>query len=353
LTDFKQKAKDLKRRILRLQDHFNLEEKESRLQELEKELNDKDIWADHQKVRKISQEVEYLKEEKELWQKINDSFIGLEEMIKDVSFGDDGLSFIEEQYSELEGDLKKIEEKIKFSGPYDRGGAVFSFQAGAGGTDAQDWTEMLLRMYLRFFEKEGWKVSIVDRTDGSEAGIKKATVIVTGGMIYGRMKNESGVHRLVRLSPFNADHLRQTSFAMVEITPLIEDKVAVKINEKDLRIDTFRSSGAGGQSVNTTDSAVRITHLPTGLMATCQNERSQLRNKEKAMTILKGRLAKLLEEEQVKKVEELKGERKAVEWGSQIRSYVLHPYKMVKDHRSNKQTTAVEKVLDGDLELIM
>lgn len=208
-------------------------------------------------------------------------------------------------------------------------------------------------MYIRYAEKQDWKVVIIDKTVGAEAGIKNATIEVTGKLVYGKIKSESGVHRLVRLSPFNSDSLRQTSFAMVEVMPIVKSRdMETEINQNELRIDTYRSSGAGGQSVNTTDSAVRITHLPTGLVATCQNERSQMRNKEKAMTILKGRLIKLMEEEKVQKIKELKGERKAVEWGSQIKSYILHPYKMVKDHRTNEQTTAVEKVLEGKLDLV-
>jgi len=264
----------------------------------------------------------------------------------------DETSFFSEQITELRSDLKKLEEFVKFSGPYDSGGAVVNIVAGAGGTDAQDWVEMLLKMYLRFAEKQGWQAKILEKSEGAEAGLKSVTVEMTGSLVYGKMKQESGVHRLVRLSPFNSGHSRETSFALVEVLPLLNKKVEIEINPKDLRVDTFRSSGAGGQSVNTTDSAVRITHLPTGLVATCQNERSQLQNKEKALAILKARLVKKMAEERVKKINELKGERKKAEWGNQKRSYVLHPYKLVKDHQSKRESAAVEKILAGDLQLI-
>ena len=332
-----------------------MDKKQKEIAEIEKKLQKKVVWEDYTLSGKLSQRLENLKNEILNWQNIDNSIQGLNSLLegKSVKRDKDEREFIVEQFEELKRDIEKLEKELEYSGPYDRGGAIISFQAGAGGTDAQDWTEMLMRMYLRFAEKQGWKTIVLEKTEGSEAGIKGATIEVTGRLVYGRMKGESGVHRLVRLSPFNSDNLRQTSFAMVEVVPIIGENIDLHINSRDLRIDTFRSSGAGGQSVNTTDSAVRITHLPTNLVATCQNERSQLRNREQAMTILRGRLIKLMEERQVRKIKELKGERKAVEWGSQIRSYILHPYKMVKDHRTNKQTSAVEKVLSGELELIL
>ncbi len=330
-----------------------MEEKQKEIIKLEAELQKKKVWEDYELSGKISGQLEELKNEVLIWEEIKSNIQGLEGLLKGGELEEDDLEFVQEQYEDLRGQIDKIEMELKFSGPYDRGGAIVTFQAGAGGTDAQDWTEMLLRMYLKYAEKQGWETKILEKVNGAEAGIKNATIKMTGKLVYGRMKSESGVHRLVRLSPFNADNLRQTSFAMVEVLPIIDNlKNKIEIKQDDLRVDTFRSSGAGGQSVNTTDSAVRITHLPTGLVATCQNERSQLRNKEQALSILQGRLIKLMEEERVREIDELRGERKAVEWGSQIRSYVLHPYKMVKDHRTNKQTTAVEKVLEGEVGLI-
>jgi len=330
-----------------------LGEKQKEIIRLEAELQKKKVWEDYELSGKISGQLEELKNEVLIWEEIKSNIQGLEGLLKGGELEEDDLEFVQEQYEDLRGQIDKIEMELKFSGPYDRGGAIVTFQAGAGGTDAQDWTEMLLRVYLKYAEKQGWEAKILEKVDGAEAGIKNATIKMTGKLVYGRMKSESGVHRLVRLSPFNADNLRQTSFAMVEVLPIIDNlKNKIEIKQDDLRVDTFRSSGAGGQSVNTTDSAVRVTHLPTGLVATCQNERSQLRNKEQALSILQGRLIKLMEEERVREIDELRGERKAVEWGSQIRSYVLHPYKMVKDHRTNKQTTAVEKVLDGEVGLI-
>ena len=260
-------------------------------------------------------------------------------------------SLIGEEAKKIQTILQDLIRGWQFTGQYDQGEAILTVQAGAGGTDAQDWAEMILRMYLRYAERKGWSARLLTQSKGAEAGIKNATVKMTGEFAYGIMKKESGVHRLVRLSPFNADHLRQTSFAAVEVVPVVEQE-ELELKDSDLKIDTFRSSGAGGQSVNKTDSAVRITHLPTGLVVTCQNERSQKQNKEQALSILTGKLAKILEEEQIKKLNELKGEKKAVEWGSQIRSYILHPYKMVKDHQSGKQISAVDKVLSGHLELI-
>ena len=260
---------------------------------------------------------------------------------------------MESRLAVMEKTVNQLEFKMLFSGEYDRNDVILTIMSGAGGVDAQDWSEMLLRMYLRWAEKNNFRAKIVDEVRGQEAGIKNVTLEISGPYSYGWLKSEAGVHRLVRLSPFNADNLRQTSFALVEVLPIIEEIKEVAINPADLRIDVYRSGGAGGQGVNTTDSAVRVTHLPTGTMVTCQNERSQLQNKESAMKILRAKLhKKYLEEQEVEK-KKLRGESVAAEWGSQIRSYVLHPYKMVKDHRTKYETAQSEAVLGGELEAFM
>ena len=248
-------------------------------------------------------------------------------------------------------ELQELKEKLAGGGKYDKGNAIITIFSGAGGDDAQDWTEMLLAMYIKWAERSGLVAKVVDSSKGSIAGIKNAILIVDGQYAYGKLKGENGVHRLVRQSPFNAKSLRQTSFALVEVLPKIEDRSKdIVLEEKDLKIDTYRSSGHGGQSVNTTDSAVRITHIPTGIVVTCQNEKSQLQNKQFAMSVLKSRLAALLLLQHKEKISELRGESPEPEWGSQIRSYVLHPYKLVKDHRTNFESKNPDDVLTGNLD---
>ena len=242
---------------------------------------------------------------------------------------------------------------LLLSGPYDKNDCILEIHSGAGGTEACDWANMLLRMYTRYCEKKGYKIKILDIQDGEEAGIKSCSLEIKGENAYGYLKNEKGVHRLVRLSPFDSNNRRHTSFASVEITPKIESEINIELNEKDLKIDVYRSSGCGGQGVNTTDSAVRVTHLPTKIVVTCQNERSQIQNKETAINVLKSKLLLLEEEKKKQELNDIKGASSNIEFGSQIRSYVMHPYSMVKDHRTNTETSNVLKVLDGDIDIFI
>lgn len=278
---------------------------------------------------------------------------GLRDLDELAGFG--GLSESEEhdlyeQVRAFEREIGDWEFRLLFSGPHDRGDVLLSVHAGAGGVDAQDWAEMLLRMYLRYAERQGFKAHVIDESRGTEAGIKSVTIEVSGEYAYGYLRTEAGVHRLVRLSPFNANQLRQTSFALVEILPVLEDTAEVELKQDELRIDTYRASGAGGQHVNKTDSAVRITHLPTGIVAASQSERSQLQNRENATKLLRAKLYQRVLEDRERETKELKGEHKSAEWGNQIRSYVLHPYNLVKDHRTKVETADTTGVLDGNID---
>jgi len=277
-------------------------------------------------------------------------------VLNDLALSEDDASVeaeIRSGVDQLRSALEDLDVRTLLSGEYDERDAIVSIHPGAGGTESQDWAEMLLRMILRWTERRGFTADLIEAQAGDEAGIKSATVIVKGRFSYGLLTSERGVHRLVRISPFDAQKRRHTSFASLDVVPLLDEDVAVDINPDDLRIDVFRSSGPGGQSVNTTDSAVRITHLPTNLVVTSQNERSQLQNRNVAMRVLQARLAERMREERVAKLEELRGERRDIAFGSQIRSYVLHPYRMVKDHRTNHETSNVDAVLDGDLDALI
>lgn len=319
---------------------------------MEKKSAQEGFWDTPQEAGKVMRELEELKKEiaeVEEAEKRLDDIWQLSKMAVSVK----DRKEMEREADDLEKIVTQLEFKMLFSGPYDRHDAIVTIMSGAGGADAQDWAAILLRMYLRWTERKGFKARMADESRGELAGIKSATLEISGTYAYGYLRSEAGVHRLVRLSPFNADNLRQTSFALVEVLPVIDEIKEVKINPGDLKVDVFRSSGAGGQSVNTTDSAVRITHIPTGTVVTCQNERSQLQNKEQAMRILTAKLHKKYLEEKEEEKKKLRGEAVAAEWGSQIRSYVLHPYKMVKDHRTKEETARAEEVLDGDVDNFM
>lgn len=338
----------LQSQIGRAMDQLHIEVLGRRLQQLRVESEAADFWRDTAHAQVVSKEIAKLEARIAPWRTLSEALndcVALLEM-NDESMRQelgDQLATLEEQFDGLKGALL-------LSGPYDDYDAIMSIHAGAGGTDAQDWAQMLMRMYVRWAERHGYKVITDDESTGDEAGLKSVTLEISGAFAYGKLKGESGAHRLVRLSPFNADNLRQTSFAKVEIMPKIEQPEEIAVDEKDLKIDVYRSGGHGGQSVNTTDSAVRITHLPTGIVVAIQNERSQLQNKETAMTILRSRLAQLQLEQHAEKVSELKGPNEQAAWGNQIRSYVLHPYKMVKDLRTRHETSNVDGVLDGELD---
>jgi peptide chain release factor 2 len=316
-----------------------------------------DFWDDQEQASKVSAEYSRLKRRLEEFSVLEGHYADLEsteellrEGVADDSVDDDLLRELVEGLGALERELEHGEERRFFSGPYDEGGAIVTIHPGAGGTESQDWAEMLLRMYLRWFERRGFKVEINEAQEGDEAGLKSATLTVEGENAYGLLQSEKGVHRLVRLSPYDSANRRHTSFVGVEVSPLVNDDVAIEIDEKDLRIDTYRSSGAGGQHVNKTSSAVRITHHPTGIVVQCQNERSQIQNRAVAMRILKSRLVELEEQKRAADLLKERGEQMAVNFGSQIRSYVLHPYQMVKDLRTGHEVGNAQGVLDGDLD---
>ena len=319
----------------------------SRVAELEQELGEPGFWDDQARATAVSTEHSRLSRRLERYQRLqreHDDAAELLELEPDLA-GD-----IESQLQPIRSELERLQEDALFNGEYDTGDAVVSVHAGAGGTDAQDWTEMLLRMYLRWAENRGFAVELVEASPGEEAGLKSATITAKGENAYGLFKAERGVHRLVRLSPFDSAHRRHTAFAQVVVAPLLPEESAIEINEDDLRIDTYRASGAGGQHVNKTDSAVRITHVPTGIVVQCQNERSQTSNKQTALRILKSRLVELQEEEREAELAKERGAAQDIGFGSQIRSYVLQPYQLVKDLRTGYEVGNAQSVLDGNLD---
>lgn len=345
-------AIELKNRIAEAIQALKLTGRESELDLLESESRNEDFWQDRENAQKVQQKINTLKQLINPWHKMEGEIGDLIEIITSSGENDPLLKDIEKDLLAIQAELEKREIDTYFSGNYDSNNAILSVYAGAGGVDAQDWAEMLMSMFLKYGVQKNLETKIINLSTGQEAGIKSASIEFTGNHAYGLLKSESGVHRLVRISPYDADKARHTSFALVEVIPEIDD-VDIEIPESELKIDTYRASGHGGQSVNTTDSAVRITHTPTGTVVTCQNERSQLQNKEQAMKILRSRLAVIRESEREAELKIIKGDNLSAEWGSQIRSYVLHPYQMVKDHRTNTETSDTKGVLEGNLDLFV
>ncbi len=326
--------------------------KEINLSQLEKDSEHPDFWNDSTSAQRVMKNISSLREDVEGWRAFNQRLNDLTDLAK---MDDESLRpELESEISQLEADLEKRSFAAMLSGKYDEDSALLAIHAGAGGTDSQDWAAMLQRMYLRWAERRGFETEILDLTEGEEAGTKSITIAVNGRYAYGYLRSEKGVHRLVRLSPFDAAHRRHTSFALLEVLPQDPmDSAEIEINPSDVKMDVFRSSGAGGQNVQKNATAVRLTHLPTGIVVTCQNERSQLQNRENAMRVLRGRLLAMKQAEKDQEIAVLRGEYTKAEWGSQIRSYVLHPYQMVKDHRTEYETGNTQSVLDGDLDAFM
>lgn len=326
---------------------LELDQKLERIAKLEQQAAEPELWLNPENAKQVNAELTHLSSEVEPWKLLQTQLDDLDEILQ---LADSGLEEeINNQLEILWSQLTELKKSLRFTGKYDHNNAILRITAGVGGTEAMDWAGILERMYLRWCDTKGFKTSCLERTTGEEAGIKTAVYEISGTNVYGLLKSEHGVHRLVRLSPFNADHLRQTSFALVEVLPVINDDTDVEINDKDLRIDVYHSGGHGGQSVNTTNSAVRITHLPTGTVVAIQNERSQLQNKEKAMEILRGKLVQMQQEQHAESIGKLRAGESA-KWGQQIRNYVLQPYKLVKDTRTKHESKDPEKVLDGEID---
>ncbi|AVQ37687.1 peptide chain release factor 2 [Clostridium botulinum] len=345
---------ELKNTIKEIGESLDIEKLKNSISELQNKMQNPNFWNNIKEAQKITSEEKYLKDKLSKYNHLKNTIediIGLSQMLSEED--DDMGKEILSEYKNIKEEIDRFKIETLLSGEYDRNNAIMTLHSGVGGTDAQDWTDMLFRMYTRWAEKEGFTVKIMDLLEAEDAGIKSVTLKVTGEFVYGYLKGEKGIHRLVRISPFNANGKRQTSFASIEVLPELTDDQEIEIKSEDLKIDTYRAGGAGGQHVNKTESAVRITHIPTGIIVQCQNERSQHTNKETAMKVLKSRLVELKERSHKEKIEDLTGELKDMGWGSQIRSYVFHPYNLVKDHRTGAETSNVDAVMNGDINIFI
>jgi len=353
LTELKDKTSELQGRLAELEAFFDVEGLRSEAEELGEDMSRPSFWDDPEEAKAVSARFSRVQGRIELLEGLRERLSDSGELLELAEEDGDLLPEVEEELERVERVLEEQEVARLFAGEYDEGDAILTINPGAGGVDSQDWAEMLARMYRRWAERRGFGLEVIEYTEGEEAGIKSATFTVSGEYAFGLLSAERGVHRLVRISPFDAGARRHTSFASVAVAPVLGEAVEVEIDEKDLKVDTYRASGAGGQHVNKTDSAVRITHLPTGIVAQCQNERSQHQNREVAMRVLRARLFELEREKREQEITAQSGEKAEIEWGSQIRSYVLHPYKLVKDHRTGEETANVDRVLDGELDALI
>ncbi|WP_369815562.1 peptide chain release factor 2 [Anoxybacillus sp. P3H1B] len=352
LVEVKQDLEKMAKRLADIRGSLDLDVKEARIRELEEQMAAPNFWDDQKEAQTVISEANALKDLVGAFHQLEERFENLEltyELVKEEPDEDLQQELVAEA-KKLTKDFSEFELQLLLNEPYDKNNAILELHPGAGGTESQDWGSMLLRMYTRWAEKKGFKVETLDYLPGEEAGIKSVTLLIKGHNAYGYLKAEKGVHRLVRISPFDASGRRHTSFVSCEVMPEFNDDIEIEIRSEDIKVDTYRSSGAGGQHVNTTDSAVRITHIPTGLVVTCQSERSQIKNREKAMNMLKAKLYQKKLEEQQAELAEIRGEQKEIGWGSQIRSYVFHPYSLVKDHRTNTEVGNVQAVMDGEID---
>ena len=349
--ELEQLLEELKNRFKDIEQTLNVGKIKEELQKLDEEMSASNFWSDQKRAKEVLQKRKYYEETLKKFENIKSSLEGLDEMLSETEETDiENLTILEEEIKALQKEIEELEIKTYLSGEMDSKNAFLTIQAGAGGTEACDWAQMLMRMYTRWAEKNGYTVEVVDITPDDVAGIKSATLHIKGPYAYGYLRGESGVHRLVRISPFDANKRRHTSFASVQVVPEIDEDIEVEIRPEDLKIETFRSSGAGGQYVNTTDTAVRITHIPTGIVVQCQDERSQFQNKQKALKILKAKLYQLELQKLEEKRKQYEGEKTDIGWGHQIRSYVFTPYQLVKDLRTGYEETQVDKVMDGEID---